>query len=369
MTATTAAPTTSAVSASGPVVGGSARNVRTDSVSSVHSAVGSTSTSSPSPSPFDRTGSQAAIFRSSNITGDQKQQQQEMDTETTNSDQRSPAFVHHERINPFDKNKPTAATASSSSTTANTSTTFAGRTSSYDRSSVTSATQVVQKQPSTTSSTSSTTAAAADYSAPKYTATKSYARTDSAYRRDFRSNSISAHSEYSSNKPTAGLSGSPLYSTLEEQPRPRPAAATAVAAAAAVTPPPVTASSQSSRSDAYTASKFTRSIGSFSDAELIFGSPAASAAAGSGSSTIGGAASDRFSSSTDSGAVFRSSGGSLSQSSQDTPERRSSGQQSQQPTYKIYDGIQNHAFQDYDSGPVSSSLPASREEDDEYDLK
>lgn len=275
---------------------------------------------------------------------------------------------YQERVNPFDKNTTSAAAASTIATSAPTSqpaATFSRRTSGSTPYTGSPA-SVIQQQPTGGTSTGTSSfdrSAVSDYTskpmsaapAPVPYATKSYARTDSAFRRDFRSNSISAHSEYSHSKPTAGLSGSPLYSTMEEQPKARPAATAAPTAAAPVAASPAAIGSQASRSDAFNAaSQLTRSIGSFSDAELIFGG---TASVGGGGASVAGTVRgpERFSSSTDSSAVFRAA---------DT---------SAPPAYKIYDGIQNHAFQDYDATTSSAgggSLAPSREEDDdEYDLK
>lgn len=359
--------------------------MRTDSVTSMRSTAPSTvtiavtaaTTTAASAPSFDRAGSQSAIF-SSTISDDSNTKQPESYAGGT--------YAHHqERVNPFDKNNTPAAAAATpiSAVTSSTAATSIQRSSgiaSYSSKPMATTTDysasVIQKQPSTTTVTAAGSfdrSSVPDYTRPTAVAPassssytpKSYARTDSAFRRDFRSNSISAHSEYSHTKPTSGLSGSPLYSTLEEQPKPRPSAAAASGIAAMPASPATVSSqatgdgSQATRADAYTAStgKFTRSIGSFSDAELIFGGT--TAVGGDNGSGGAGPGAERFSSSTDSSGVFRA--GSVS----DTPEHQRTGGAAPL-TYKIYDGIQNHAFQDYDS---AGSLATSREEDDEYDLK
>lgn len=316
---------------------------------------------------------------------------EEATTKTTGDDDKPTTYSAHslERVNPFDKNKPALPTSPAPTTSA-----YSYRPSAYAPTSstaaVTTAYQVIQKQPTTfsapTSGTSFDAAAAAlpNYTRPQPTpayaaptpSKPAYARTDTgALRRDFRSNSISAHSEYSHNKPAPA---SPLYATLEEQPRARPSAASPLATSQQQQQQPASVVGQSSSSSAAAyssgpagsnASKFgsTRSIGSFSDAELIFGGSAAAAASGGriGNSGGGGGGSsfDRFSSSTDSSGVFRSSAASAGAGSGAAAA----------PSYKIYDGIQNHAFQDYEAtssgGGAALAPPREEDDDDEYDLK
>jgi len=97
--------------------------------------------------------------------------------------------------------------------------------------------------------------------------------------------------------------------------------------------------------------KYTRAAGSISDADMIFGGPPSNYK------------SDRF------GAAK-----SMSMSSSGMGSGNGTGMGS--GSYKIYEGIQNAAFSDFsDSGSMSSigshtkRWSASREEDDELDLK
>lgn len=93
-------------------------------------------------------------------------------------------------------------------------------------------------------------------------------------------------------------------------------------------------------------SKFTRSSGSLSDADIIFGDLKNKSKNTSDYSS--------YRSSTESDSVFGKS---------ETPKTSFD---KSVPTYKIYDGIQNHAFTDFDS-PKSSGL--SNTDDEDYDLK
>lgn len=116
-------------------------------------------------------------------------------------------------------------------------------------------------------------------------------------------------------------------------------------------------------------SKFARSSGSLSDAELVFGDlPSKST-----TTTVGPKKSSdsySFGSSTESETLYgggnHSAKPSFAKSLSVTSEK--DGDFSHDPrvaSYKIYDGIQNHAFQDFDS-PVKNRSVAS---DDDYDLK
>ncbi|KAJ6640210.1 Synapsin [Pseudolycoriella hygida] len=92
--------------------------------------------------------------------------------------------------------------------------------------------------------------------------------------------------------------------------------------------------------------KFTRSSGSLSDADIIFGDLKNKAKNTSDYSS--------YRSSTESDSVFGKS------------ESNKTSFDKSVPSYKIYDGIQNHAFTDFDS-PKSSGL--STTDDEDYDLK
>lgn len=94
--------------------------------------------------------------------------------------------------------------------------------------------------------------------------------------------------------------------------------------------------------------KFTRSSGSLSDADIIFGDLK------NKSNNVNDYSSYR--SSTESDSVFGKSDASKTSFDKNAP------------TYKIYDGIQNHAFTDFDS-PKSSGLNLSNTDDEDYDLK
>lgn len=95
-------------------------------------------------------------------------------------------------------------------------------------------------------------------------------------------------------------------------------------------------------------SKFTRSIGSLSDADIIFGDLKNKSKNTSDYSS--------YRSSTESDSVFGKS------------ETAKTSFDKSVPSYKIYDGIQNHAFTDFDS-PKSSGLNLSNTDDEAYDLK
>lgn len=96
--------------------------------------------------------------------------------------------------------------------------------------------------------------------------------------------------------------------------------------------------------------KFTRSSGSLSDADIIFGDLKNKSKNTSDYSS--------YRSSTESDSVFGKSD--TSKSSFDSLDKNV-------PSYKIYDGIQNHAFTDFDSPAKSSGI--STTDDEDYDLK
>lgn len=255
------------------------------------------------------------------------------------SDYQKRDFRSGERINPFDKNNTSGgiATPSLSSSVA----AAAAITTTDDKRSYLS--QQTQQKTSTDSFDRNTKIDSQFSSAPTTTistdrksSVQSFSSKHSEYRRGVRSNSIAAQSEYSATKYNKkNISNSSLYSNEEEGP----------------TEKEQRAATEGDRSRS--ASIFTRSSGSLSDAELIFGDHKPNKEK-----------QYSFASSTESDTVF---------TSRDTKPNYSksisiSADESKPTTYKIYDGIQNHAFQDFDS-PVKTSNTNTNNTDDSYDLK
>lgn len=153
-----------------------------------------------------------------------------------------------------------------------------------------------------------------------------YVPPTSNYRRDIRSHSIATNDDSSKYGYKGTSSDSSTFSTKVNYDEPK---------------------SQSSL-DSYksVSNKFTRSSGSLSDADIIFGDLKNKSKNTSDYSS--------YRSSTESDSVFGKS---------ETPKTSFD---KSVPSYKIYDGIQNHAFTDFDS-PKSSGL--SNTDDEDYDLK
>lgn len=248
-------------------------------------------------------------------------------------------YKPNERINPFDKNNPVSSSSSNA-------TTITG-TSSYDPRNYTSSLY----KPSTT--TTSTDVPATEIFKPtadlnrkqpeieKKSVVKQSLSKHPEYRRDIRSNSITTNTEYSATKYSSKNVSSASLSSQDD-------------------PANISRYSIDSGAGSDYKSKFTRSSGSLSDAELIFGDIPKPKKTDSYS----------FGSSTESDSIFASGSAAgkqnFAKSISVTSEK--DGDFSHDPrvaSYKIYDGIQNHAFQDYES-PVKNN---SQAKDDDYDLK
>lgn len=215
---------------------------------------------------------------------------------------KKPDFKPMERVNPFDKNSTKKSSTDSDDS-------FEIIDSKYKTSFTTSDTSkdIYSKIPDV-----------------KATITSSaYIPPTSSYRRDIRSHSIATNDDSSK---YGYKSTSDSFNTKGNYEEPK---------------------SQSSL-DGYksVSNKFTRSSGSLSDADIIFGDLKNKSKNTSDYSS--------YRSSTESDSVFGKS---------ETPKTSFD---KSVPSYKIYDGIQNHAFTDFDS-PKSSGL--SHTDDDDYDLK
>lgn len=152
-----------------------------------------------------------------------------------------------------------------------------------------------------------------------------YVPPTSTYRRDVRSHSIATNDDSSKYGYKGTSSDSFATKGIHDEPK-----------------------SQSSL-DSYksVSNKFTRSSGSLSDADIIFGELKNNKSKNTSDYSS-------YRSSTESDSVFGKS---------ETPKTSFD---KNLPSYKIYDGIQNHAFTDFDS-PKSSGL--STTDDEDYDLK
>lgn len=163
------------------------------------------------------------------------------------------------------------------------------------------------------------------------------------YRRDIRSNSIATNSDYTTTKynyksTSASDAETGVPSTSKFDPYPDVTAAEA-------------------RSISFKSGSLNRSRGSISDADIIFGDLKTSKNNSRDYSS--------FTSSTDSDNIF----GPPESKSKTSSDTESSSVR--MDSYKIYDGIQNHAFQDFDS-PVRNVTPLSKPTasgGDDYDLK
>lgn len=167
------------------------------------------------------------------------------------------------------------------------------------------------------------------------------------YRRDIRSNSIATNSEYTSTKYNYGKttsasdaeSGVPSTSKFDIN--------------------SADTKSSESKSIGYQSGSFNRSRGSLSDADIVFGDLKTSKNNSRDYSS--------FTSSTESDNIFGPPDSKVKSSvhstdaGDDVPPMRSA-------SYKIYDGIQNHAFQDFDS-PLKGTPTKSTAAGDDYDLK
>lgn len=244
----------------------------------------------------------------------------------------------NERINPFDKNNPVSSNSSISSNV-----TITG-TSSYEPRNYTSSlykpsTNTTSTDVSTTDTFKPTAELNRKPEIEKKTVVKQSLSKHPEYRRDIRSNSITTNTEYSATKYNSKNVSSASLSSQDD---------------------PANISRYSIDTDSDYKSKFTRSSGSLSDAELIFGDIPKPKKTDSYS----------FGSSTESDSIFASGSATgkqnFAKSISVTSEK--DGDFSHDPrvaSYKIYDGIQNHAFQDYES-PVKNN---SQAKDDDYDLK
>lgn len=245
----------------------------------------------------------------------------------------------NERINPFDKNKPVSSSSSSNVTITGTSA-YEPRnyaSSLYKPSTTTTSTDVPTTE--TYKPTADLNKKVPDIE--KKTVVKQSLSKHPEYRRDIRSNSITTNTEYSATKFNSKNVSSASLSSQDD-------------------PANISRYSIDSGAGSDYKSKFTRSSGSLSDAELIFGDIPKPKKTDSYT----------FGSSTESDSIFASGGATgkqnFAKSISVTSEK--DGDFSHDPrvtSYKIYDGIQNHAFQDYESPVKNNSLA----KDDDYDLK
>lgn len=166
------------------------------------------------------------------------------------------------------------------------------------------------------------------------------------YRRDIRSNSIATNSDYTSTKynyksTSASDAETGVPSTTKFDPYPDAT---------------TTKSSAEAKSISFKSGSLNRSRGSLSDADIIFGDLKTSKNNSRDYSS--------FTSSTDSDNIF----GPPESKTKIPSDNESSSVR--MDSYKIYDGIQNHAFQDFDS-PVKTVTPLTKPtaSGDDYDLK
>lgn len=166
------------------------------------------------------------------------------------------------------------------------------------------------------------------------------------YRRDIRSNSIATNSEYTSTKYNYGKTTS---------------ASDAESGVPSTTKFDINSDTKSSdsKSIGYQSGSFNRSRGSLSDADIVFGDLKNSKNNSRDYSS--------FTSSTESDNIFGPPDSKVKSSvtstdADDIPPVRSA-------SYKIYDGIQNHAFQDFDSPVKATPTKSTTGGGDDYDLK